>query len=41
MCSDDPIFGPNKNRILKNGLCEPGLKIVSEWQILKINFERV
>ena len=22
MCSQDPIFGTNKNRILKNGSCE-------------------
>ena len=22
MCSHDPIFGTNKNRILKNGSCE-------------------
>ena len=25
MCSHDPIFGTNKNRILKNGSCEMGL----------------
>ena len=26
MCSHDPIFGTNKNRILKNGSCERALK---------------
>ena len=25
MCSHDPFFGTNKNRILKNGSCEPVL----------------
>ena len=28
MCSHDPFFGTNKNRILKNGSCEQAL---SEW----------
>ena len=27
MCSDDPIFGTNKNRILKNGSCERALRL--------------
>ena len=26
MCSHDPFFGTNKNRILKNGSCERALK---------------
>ena len=26
MCSHDPFFGTNKNRILKNGWCEQALK---------------
>ena len=25
MCSHDPFFGTNKNRILKNGSCEQAL----------------
>ena len=26
MCSHDPFFGTNKNRILKNGSCEHSLR---------------
>ena len=26
MCSHDSVFGTNKNRILKNGLCERALR---------------
>ena len=26
MCSHDPFFGTNKNRILKNGSCEQALR---------------
>ena len=28
MCSHDPIFGTNKNRILKNGSCERVLRFL-------------
>ena len=29
MCSHDPFFGTNKNRILKNGSCEQALTDVT------------
>ena len=29
MCSHDPFFGTNKNRILKNGSCERALTQIS------------
>ena len=28
MCSHDPFFGTNKNRILKNGSCERALTVL-------------
>ena len=28
MCSQDPFFGTNKNRILKNGSCERAFKLI-------------
>ena len=28
MCSHDPFFGTNKNRILKNGWCEHAFKLL-------------
>ena len=35
MCSHDPFFGTNKNRILKNGLCEWALrKFCHEKEVL-------
>ena len=30
MCSHDPFFGTNKNRILKNGSCEQALRWTRE-----------
>ena len=28
MCSHDPIFGTNKNRIRKNGSCERAFRVI-------------
>ena len=36
MCSHDPIFGPNKNRILKNGSCERALR-KNGWKYLSLS----
>ena len=36
MCSHDPFFGTNKNRILKNGSCERALSLplmIRDWQM--------
>ena len=30
MCSHDPFFGTNKNRILKNGSCERAFTLFAE-----------
>ena len=39
MCSHDPFFGTNKNRILKNGSCEQALKSVP-WTLAEFYFNR-
>ena len=31
MCSHDPFFGTNKNRILKNGSCERAFRDVNNY----------
>ena len=35
MCSHDPFFGTNKNRILKNGSCERAFTLIKVLTGLK------